>query len=100
GVDLIVFRELAGGLYYGTPRSRTEESAVNTMTYTRPEIERTARMAFKAAQERRKKVTSVDKANVLECSGLWRAVVTDVSREFPDVKLDHALGGSSAMKLV
>jgi 3-isopropylmalate dehydrogenase len=100
GVDLIVFRELAGGLYYGTPRSRDENEAVNTMTYTRPEIERIARMAFKAAQGRRKKLTSVDKANVLECSGLWRAVVTDVSREFPDVALDHALVDSCAMQLV
>jgi 3-isopropylmalate dehydrogenase len=70
------------------------------MTYTRPEIERIARMAFKAAQGRRKKLTSVDKANVLECSGLWRAVVTDVSREFPDVALDHALVDSCAMQLV
>ncbi len=100
GVDLIVFRELSGGLYYGTPRSRDANQAVNTMSYTRPEIERIARMAFKAAQERRKKLTSVDKANVLECSGLWRAVVTDVSREFPDVALDHALVDSCAMQLV
>jgi 3-isopropylmalate dehydrogenase len=100
GVDLIVFRELAGGLYYGTPRERTADRAVNTMTYTRPEIERIARMAFQAAQNRRKKVTSVDKANVLECSGLWRAVVTDVSSEFPDVQLEHALVDSCAMQLV
>ncbi len=100
GVDLIVFRELAGGLYYGTPRERTADRAVNTMSYTRPEIERIARMAFKAAQNRRKKVTSVDKANVLECSGLWRAVVTDVAREFPDVALEHALVDSCAMQLV
>jgi 3-isopropylmalate dehydrogenase len=100
GVDLIVFRELAGGLYYGTPRERTPDRAVNTMSYTRPEIERITRMAFKAAQIRRKKVTSVDKANVLECSGLWRAVVTEVAREFPDVMLEHALVDSCAMQLV
>jgi 3-isopropylmalate dehydrogenase len=100
GVDLIVFRELGGGLYYGTPREKTADRAVNTMSYTRPEIERIARMAFKAAQNRRKKVTSVDKANVLECSGLWRAVVTDVAREFADVTLEHALVDSCAMQLV
>jgi 3-isopropylmalate dehydrogenase len=100
GVDLIVFRELSGGLYYGTPRARTDDTATNTMTYTRLEVERIAQMAFKAARNRRKKVTSVDKANVLECSGLWRAVVAEVAREFPDVQLEHALVDSCAMQLV
>jgi 3-isopropylmalate dehydrogenase len=100
GVDLIVFRELAGGLYYGTPRERTADRAINTMSYTRLEVERIARKAFQAAQLRRKKVTSVDKANVLECSGFWRAIVTEVATEFPDVTLEHALVDSCAMQLV
>jgi 3-isopropylmalate dehydrogenase len=100
GTDLLVVRELAGGLYYGTPRSRDAARAVNTMVYSRAEIARIARLAFRFAQGRRKKLTSVDKANVLECSALWRAVVTDIGREFPDVQLEHALVDSCAMQLV
>ncbi|HWP85599.1 MAG TPA: 3-isopropylmalate dehydrogenase [Terriglobia bacterium] len=105
GTDLVIVRELTGGLYYGTPRgiSRFENQAtgLNTMVYTRAEIERIARVAFRLAQGRRQLVTSVDKANVLETSQLWREVVTEVgAREFPDVKLEHQLVDSCAMLLI
>jgi len=104
GTDMIIVRELTGGIYYGSPRgiieSGAEVRAVNTMTYTRSEIERVARMAFRLAQARRKKVTSVDKSNVLENSQLWRRVVTEVAREFPDVALDHMLVDNCAMQLI
>lgn len=104
GTDMIIVRELTGGLYYGTPRgisgSGAEERAVNTMTYTRSEIERVAHMAFQLARKRRKKVTSVDKSNVLENSQLWRRVVTEVSGQYPDVALDHILVDNCAMQLV
>jgi len=104
GTDLIIVRELTGGLYYGTPRGISgegpEERAVNTMTYTRREIERVARVAFHLARQRRKKLASVDKSNVLENSQLWRRVVIDVAREFPDVELEHILVDNCAMQLV
>jgi 3-isopropylmalate dehydrogenase len=104
GTDMIIVRELTGGIYYGTPRGITENGAetraVNTMTYTRAEIERVSRMAFHLARARRKKVTSVDKSNVLENSQLWRRVVTEVAREFPEVALDHLLVDNCAMQLV
>lgn len=104
GTDMIIVRELTGGIYYGSPRgiieSGAEVRAVNTMTYTRSEIERVARMAFRLAQARRKKVTSVDKSNVLENSQLWRRVVTEVAREFPGVALDHMLVDNCAMQLI
>ncbi|HVT94197.1 MAG TPA: 3-isopropylmalate dehydrogenase [Bryobacteraceae bacterium] len=104
GTDLIIVRELTGGLYYGTPRGISgegaEERAVNTMTYTRAEIERVARVAFHLARQRRKKLTSVDKSNVLENSQFWRRVVVEVSSEFPDVELDHILVDNCAMQLV
>ncbi len=104
GTDMIIVRELTGGLYYGTPRGITEDGgetrAVNTMVYTRSEIERVTRMAFHLALGRRKKVTSVDKSNVLENSQLWRRVVTDVARGFPEVALDHILVDNCAMQLV
>lgn len=104
GTDMIIVRELTGGIYYGTPRGITgegaSERAVNTMVYTRPEIERIARMAFQLARSRRRKVTSVDKSNVLENSQLWRKVVTEVSQEFPDVELDHLLVDNCAMQLI
>src|SRR6266571_3325462 len=104
GVDMIIVRELTGGMYYGTPRgisgSGPDERAVNTMVYTRAEIERVARMAFHLARGRRKKLTSVDKSNVLENSQLWRRVVTEVAGEFPDVALDHLLVDNCAMQLV
>jgi 3-isopropylmalate dehydrogenase len=104
GTDMIIVRELTGGIYYGTPRGITgsgaEERAVNTMVYTRPEIERVTHMAFHLARNRRKKVTSVDKSNVLENSQLWRRVVIEIAREYPDVALDHLLVDNCAMQLV
>lgn len=104
GTDMIIVRELTGGLYYGTPRGidgeGANERAVNTMSYTRAEIERVARVAFHLARNRRKKLTSVDKSNVLENSQLWRRVVIEVAREFPGVELDHLLVDNCAMQLV
>ena len=104
GTDMIIVRELTGGIYYGTPRgiegSGAEEHAFNTMAYTRPEIERVTRMAFHLARNRRKKVTSVDKSNVIETSQLWRKVVLEVAAEFPEVALDHLLVDNCAMQLV
>ncbi len=104
GTDMVIVRELTGGLYYGTPRgisgSGDEERAVNTMTYTRPEIERVTHMAFHFARQRRKHVTSVDKSNVLENSQLWRRVVVEVAARHPDVTLDHILVDNCAMQLV
>jgi len=101
GTDLIVVRELTGGLYYSHPRGIAADglSAVNTMSYTRPEIERIARVAFQLARSRRRRVVSVDKANVLEVSRLWRTVVTEVGREYPDVALTHEFVDAAAMKL-
>jgi 3-isopropylmalate dehydrogenase len=100
GVDLLVVRELTGGLYYGEPRERNKTSAVNTLTYTTAEIERVARVAFEAARVRRGLVTSVDKANVLEVSQLWRDTTTEVAQEFPDVRLEHCYVDTAAMRLV
>ena len=104
GTDMIIVRELTGGIYYGTPRGITEDGAetraVNTMTYTRSEIERVSRMAFHLARARRKKVTSVDKSNVLENSQLWRRVVTEMGKDYPDVELDHMLVDNCAMQLI
>jgi 3-isopropylmalate dehydrogenase len=104
GTDMIIVRELTGGIYYGTPRgimeNGAETRAVNTMTYTRSEIERVSRVAFHLARDRRKKVTSVDKSNVLENSQLWRRVVIEVAKEFPDVALDHLLVDNCAMQLI
>ncbi len=99
-VDLLVVRELTGGLYYGEPRGRYGNRAVNTLTYEREEIERVARVAFAAAGRRRGVVTSVDKANVLEVSVLWREVVSEVARDYPDVRLEHQLVDSAAMRLI
>jgi 3-isopropylmalate dehydrogenase len=104
GADMIIVRELTGGLYYGTPRgisgTGADERAVNTMVYTRPEIERVSHTAFQLARKRRKKLTSVDKSNVLENSQLWRKVVVDVAAQYPDVTLDHLLVDNCAMQLV
>lgn len=97
GTDLLVVRELTGGIYFGE-KTRTDDSASDLCAYSREEIERIARVAFKAA---RRKVTSVDKANVLETSRLWRQVVIELhDREFPDVALEHTLVDSTAMALV
>jgi len=100
GTDLVVVRELAGGLYFGEPRSLDEDRGVNTLPYTRFEVERIARFAFDLARLRRRKVTSVDKANVLESSQLWRRVVIQVAADYPDVALDHLYVDACAMALV
>ena len=104
GVDLLVVRELTGGLYFGQPRFRTWEEgvtrAVDTLEYTDAEIERVVRLACQLAGGRRGKVTSVDKANVLESSRLWRQVATEVHRDFPKVEMDHMLVDAAAMRLV
>lgn len=100
GVDLLVVRELTGGLYYGEPRRRNATSATNTLAYTTDEIERVARVAFEAARSRRRLVTSVDKANVLEVSQLWRETVTRVARDYPTVRLEHSYVDTAAMRLV
>jgi 3-isopropylmalate dehydrogenase len=104
GTDLVIVRELLGGLYFGEPRSLDEasenRSATNTMRYSEPEIERIARVAFELARSRRRRVTSVDKANVLECSRLWREVVIQTSHDYPDVELTHMYVDSAAMSLV
>jgi 3-isopropylmalate dehydrogenase len=100
GVDMIIVRELTGGIYYGTPRGISGDTAVNTMVYTRAEIERIARKAFELARNRRRKVTSVDKSNVLENSQLWRKVVIEVAGQYPDVALDHLLVDNCAMQLI
>ena len=104
GVDMIIVRELTGGLYYGTPRGITgsgpEERGTNTMTYTRAEVDRVTRMAFELARKRRKKMTSVDKSNVLDTSQLWRKVVVEVAKDYSDVELEHILVDNCAMQLV
>ena len=101
GTDMLIVRELTGGLYYGEPRgySADGDAAFNTMRYSRAEVERVARRAFGAARVRRRRVTSVDKANVLETSRLWRQVVTDVAGAYPDVTLDHMYVDSCAMRI-
>ncbi len=102
GSDILFFRELTGGIYFGTPRERRDngQTAVDTCIYTREEVKRIAAMAFEAAQKRKKKVTSVDKANVLETSRLWREVVNEVAQSYPDVELEHQLVDSMTMKLI
>jgi 3-isopropylmalate dehydrogenase len=104
GTDVLIVRELLGGIYFGQPRSiqgaEGNRSAVDTMSYREPEIERVARVAFELARSRRRQVTSVDKANVLDCSRLWRDVVTRVAQDYPDVKLSHMYVDSAAMALV
>ncbi|HLX84234.1 MAG TPA: 3-isopropylmalate dehydrogenase [Terriglobales bacterium] len=108
GTDILIVRELLGGLYFGEPRSISappsdasgERAAVNTMRYSEPEVERIARVAFELARGRKRKLLSVDKANVLECSRLWREVVTRIGREFSDVQLSHMYVDSAAMSLV
>jgi 3-isopropylmalate dehydrogenase len=100
GTDLLIVRELTGGLYYGEPRSLDKDAATNTLHYTRSEIERVSRIAFRAAQARRRRLVSVDKANVLETSQLWRRVVSELAREYPDVSVEHLYVDFAAMRLV
>jgi 3-isopropylmalate dehydrogenase len=102
GADLLIVRELTGGLYFGEPRQidRAKGEAFNTMRYSVGEIERIARVAFDAARKRRNQLTSVDKANVLETSQLWRSVVTDIANSYPDVTVQHMYVDSCAMALV
>ncbi|MGZ8365079.1 MAG: 3-isopropylmalate dehydrogenase [Nitrospira sp.] len=105
GIDILVIRELTGGIYFGKPKGieklpNGEERGVNTEVYTTEEVRRIAKVAFEAARKRRKKVTSVDKANVLESSELWRKVVIDVHAFYPDVELGHIYVDNAAMQLV
>ncbi len=104
GIDILVVRELTGGIYFGEPRGIFEENgvkkAINTMVYTEPEIERIVRMAFDLARQRRKKVTSVDKANVLDVSQFWRDIVDRIAKDYPDVEYNHLLVDNAAMQLV
>lgn len=98
-VDLLIVRELTGGLYFGE-RHRTENEALDSLTYTREEIERIVDNAFTLARLRRKKLTSVDKANVLDTSRLWRDIVDEKKAQYPDVEVEHSLVDSTAMKLI
>jgi len=100
GTDILIVRELLGGLYFGEPRGISSDVATNTMRYSVEEIERVARVAFEAARKRRGKVTSVDKANVLETSQLWRQTVIRVSQDYPDVTLEHLYVDTCAMHLI
>ena len=104
GVDMVIVRELTGGLYFGRPKRRWQTSrgsrGVDTMTYTESEIRRILCVGFQLAQTRQKRLTSVDKANVLETSRLWRHVAVDMSQDFPDVALEHMLVDNAAMQLI
>ena len=104
GFDVLCVRELTGGLYFGQPKGTTEENgdviAVDTMVYRKSEIERIAHVAFKAAQGRRKKLTSIDKANVLENGVLWRRTITELAPQYPDVELNHLYVDNAAMQLI
>ena len=105
GLDILVVRELTGGIYFGEPRgietlADGSRRGINTLVYTEGEIERIARVAFDVAMKRSRKVTSVDKANVLECTGLWREVVTRVHADYPEVTLEHMYVDNAAMQLV
>ncbi|QOF80004.1 3-isopropylmalate dehydrogenase [Variovorax sp. 38R] len=109
GLDILIIRELTGDIYFGQPRGRRiatdghfpgAEEAFDTMRYSRPEVERIARVAFEAARKRSKRVTSVDKANVLETFQFWKDIVTEVGKEYPDVELDHMYVDNAAMQLV
>ncbi|MGI4778521.1 MAG: 3-isopropylmalate dehydrogenase [Janthinobacterium lividum] len=109
GLDILIIRELTGDIYFGQPRGRRTavdghfpgaEEAFDTMRYSRPEVERIARVAFEAARKRSKRVTSVDKANVLETFQFWKDIVTEVGKEYPDVELDHMYVDNAAMQLV
>lgn len=100
GVDILVVRELTGGIYFGQPRQKRENDAYNTMCYTRDEIERIAKIAFEAAMGRKKRVCMVDKANVLETSQLWREVVSAMANDYPEVNLEFMYVDNAAMQMV
>ncbi|MBS4178895.1 3-isopropylmalate dehydrogenase [Lederbergia citrea] len=100
GVDMMIVRELTGGLYFGEPSFHDNEKAVDTLVYAREEIERVVIHAFELAKQRRNKVTSVDKANVLESSKLWRKIVEEVAENYPEVEYEHMLVDAAAMKLI
>ena len=104
GTDIMIVRELTGGIYFGEPRGTEvrngEETAYNTMIYSVSEIERIARVAFDSAMKRNKRVCSVDKANVLDVSRLWRRVVTEVSKDYPEVELTHMYVDNASMQLI
>lgn len=100
GFDIIIIRELTGGLYFGQPKGYAKDKAFDTLVYTRGEIERIARVAFDTAMKRRRKVTSIDKANVLTTMVLWREVVTEVAKDYPDVELNHMYVDNASMQLV
>src|SRR5213080_3794828 len=100
GVDLLIVRELLGGIYFGSPRGIEETQAFNTEIYSRDEVRRVARIAFRLARHRRRRVTSVDKANVLESSVLWRETCTEVAKQFPDVTFQSMYVDNCAMQLI
>src|SRR5256714_11996334 len=100
GVDLMIVRELLGGIYFGSPRGIEETQAFNTEIYTRDEVRRVAKVAFKLARHRRRRVTSVDKANVLESSVLWRETCSEVAKQFPDVAFQSMYVDNCAMQLI
>ena len=99
-VDMVIVRELTSGLYFGEPKRHSDKSGVDTLVYTREEIERVVNQAFEIARTRRGKVTSIDKANVLETSKLWREVVEERKKAYPDIEVEHMLVDSAAMKLI
>src|SRR6185312_5038735 len=100
-VDFVIFRELTGGIYFGKKETNAEGTrASDDCVYSRDEIERIAHVAFKHAQQRRQKLTLVDKANVLETSRLWRKVVQDIARQYPDVKVDFLFVDNAAMQII
>lgn len=99
-LDILIVRELTGGIYFGNPREINAESAFNTMIYSTNEVERIAEVAFEAAMKRNKKICSVDKANVLEVSEFWRKIMIKVSKKYPEVILEHMLVDNAAMQLV
>ena len=100
GVDIMIVRELIGGIYFGQPRENDGFKAFNTMVYTKPEIERIGKQAFELAMKRDKRVCSVDKANVLEVSALWRDTVEEIAKDYPEVELSHMYVDNAAMQLV
>lgn len=100
GFDVLIIRELTGGIYFGQPKGRDVEKAFDTLVYNIPEVVRIAKVAFEAARKRNKKVTSIDKANVLTTSVMWREVVCEVAKDYPDVALNHLYIDNAAMQLI